>query len=118
MMLRRLTFLFVVGLGLTAAPGLVQGQESAPAVVQKEEPRPDLVRRVATRDAAARARSTSALGLRSYGTAHEEFHLHLDLKYRALAAERPFDLRRQLELRARKSAEHDRWHAEMGRRHP
>ena len=53
----------------------------------------------------------------SYEQNHAEFHRHLDDRYRQLAAERPLDIRRQLELRARKSAEHNRWHDQAGRRH-
>ena len=56
-------------------------------------------------------------GYRTYDEAHAAFHRALNEKYSALAAERPLDLRYQLELRAQKSAEHNRWHAEMGRRH-
>ena len=52
-----------------------------------------------------------------YEQDHAEFHRYLDDRYRALAAERPLDIRRQLELRAQKSAEHERWHAGVGRRH-
>jgi hypothetical protein len=117
MMLRGWTFSWVVMLGLAGAPAVVLGQEASPAAGQREEPRPDLVRRPAGSEAAGSVRGTFPLGPRSYAEAHEQFHLELDLNYRALAAERPFDLRRQLELRARRSAEHDRWHAAMGRRH-
>jgi hypothetical protein len=53
----------------------------------------------------------------SYEQEHAEFHRYLDDRYRTLAAQRPLDIRRQLELRAQKSAEHDRWHAQAGRRH-
>ena len=53
----------------------------------------------------------------SYEQEHAEFHRYLDDRYRALAAERPLDIRRQLELRAQKSAEHERWHARAGRAH-
>ena len=53
----------------------------------------------------------------SYEQQHAEFHRYLDDRYRTLAAQRPLDIRRQLELRAQKSAEHDRWHAQAGRRH-
>ena len=53
----------------------------------------------------------------SYEESHVDFHRRLDARYRSLAAERPLDIRRQLELRAQKSAEHERWHAQTGMRH-
>ena len=53
----------------------------------------------------------------SYEQQHAEFHRYLDDRYRSLAAQRPLDVRRQLELRAQNSAEHNRWHAQAGVRH-
>ncbi|MBW3628467.1 MAG: hypothetical protein KY464_04135 [Gemmatimonadetes bacterium] len=53
----------------------------------------------------------------SYEQNHAEFHRYLDDRYRQLSAERGLDIRRQLELRAQKSAEHNRWHDQAGRRH-
>ena len=53
----------------------------------------------------------------SYEQQHADFHRYLDDRYRALAAQRPLDIRWQLEVRSQKSAEHDRWHAQMGRAH-
>jgi hypothetical protein len=49
-------------------------------------------------------------GSGAYEAGHADFHRYLDDKYRALSAQRPRDTRWQLELRARKAAEHDRWH--------
>lgn len=56
-------------------------------------------------------------GYRTYEEAHAAFHRELDQKYRTLAAQNPLDIRRQLELRAQKSAEHQRWHDAIGRSH-
>lgn len=53
----------------------------------------------------------------SYEQEHGDFHYYLDRKYSELARQRPLDVRWQVEIRARKKAEHDRWHAQMGRRH-
>lgn len=56
-------------------------------------------------------------GYRTYEEAHTAFHRELDQRYRTLAAQNPLDIRRQLELRAQKSAEHQRWHDAVGRSH-
>lgn len=53
----------------------------------------------------------------SHAQQHAEFHRYLDQKYSALAARNPLDIRRQIELRSQKSAEHQRWHAQTGTRH-
>lgn len=53
----------------------------------------------------------------SYDQQHAEFHRYLDQKYSSLAAQNPLDIRRQIELRSQKSAEHQRWHAQTGTRH-
>jgi hypothetical protein len=53
----------------------------------------------------------------SYEASHADFHRYLDDKYRSLASRNPLDVRRQLELRAQKSAEHQRWHDQAGIRH-
>lgn len=53
----------------------------------------------------------------SYAEQHDAFHRSLDRKYSVLASERPLDVRRQIELRAQKSAEHERWHDRVGQRH-
>jgi hypothetical protein len=53
----------------------------------------------------------------SYAEQHADFHRYLDDKYRTLAAQRPLDVGRQLQLRAQKSAEHERWHDQVGRNH-
>ena len=53
----------------------------------------------------------------SYEAEHSEFHRYLDRKYSALSAQRPLDLQWQIRIRAEKKAEHDRWHAQAGRRH-
>lgn len=53
----------------------------------------------------------------SHESDHSRFHRELDARYVRLAAQRPADLRYQLELRARKQAEHDEWHRRAGVRH-
>jgi hypothetical protein len=53
----------------------------------------------------------------SYAEEHQAFHRYLDRKYSSMAAERPLDVRWQLEVRSRKKEEHDRWHYQVGRRH-
>jgi hypothetical protein len=67
---------------------------------------------------ATRTRSTRSGGVNgnssSYEAAHLAYHRNLDQRYRELAAQRPLDVQRQLQLRAQKSAEHERWHAQAG----
>lgn len=53
----------------------------------------------------------------SYDEAHADFHRYLDRKYSDLADDRPLDPVYQIRIRRDRKAEHDRWHAEMGRRH-
>lgn len=53
----------------------------------------------------------------SYEDAHARFHRELDDRYNRLAAQRPLDIRYQLELQARKRAEHDAWHRRVGISH-
>lgn len=53
----------------------------------------------------------------SYEDSHAELHRYLDRKYSDLADDRPLDPMYQIRIRRERSAEHDRWHAEMGRRH-
>lgn len=53
----------------------------------------------------------------SYDEAHLRFHRDLDDRYGRLAAERPLDIRYQLDLQARKRAEHEAWHRRMGVSH-
>ena len=53
----------------------------------------------------------------SYAEQHDAFHRSLDRKYSVLASDRPLDVRRQIELRAQKSAEHQRWHDRVGQSH-
>jgi len=67
--------------------------------------------------AARNGRTGSQTRSGSYAQQHAEFHRYLDEKYRDLAGRRPLDVRRQLELRAQKSAEHERWHDQVGRSH-
>jgi hypothetical protein len=50
----------------------------------------------------------------SFDQEHAEFHRWLDEEYRARAAQRPLDLRWQLEVRRQKSEEHRRWHDRVG----
>lgn len=54
---------------------------------------------------------------RSYEDAHAAFHAYLDRKYSDLARRRPLDPVYQIRIRSDRKLEHDRWHAEMGRRH-
>lgn len=54
---------------------------------------------------------------RSYEQDHAIFHRELDRRYDRLSAQRPLDVQYQLELRMRKRAEHDSWHARQGIRH-
>jgi hypothetical protein len=67
--------------------------------------------------AARNGRTGNLASSGSYAEQHAEFHRYLDDKYGSLAAQRPLDIRRQLELRAQKSAEHERWHDQVGRSH-
>ena len=53
----------------------------------------------------------------SYEDAHAEFHRYLDRKYSDLADDRPLDPVHQIRIRRDRAAEHDRFHAEYGRRH-
>jgi hypothetical protein len=50
----------------------------------------------------------------SFAQEHAEFHRWLDEEYRARAAQRPLDVRWQLEVRRQKSEEHRRWHRSVG----
>ncbi|MDP9349475.1 MAG: hypothetical protein M3P24_10115 [Gemmatimonadota bacterium] len=50
----------------------------------------------------------------SFDQEHTEFHRRLDEEYRARAAQRPLDVRWQLEVRRQKSEEHQRWHRSAG----
>lgn len=49
-----------------------------------------------------------------YDQQHADFHRQLDQRYSEAARSRPLDVRYQLQLRAQKQAEHDRWHAQAG----
>lgn len=53
----------------------------------------------------------------SYDEAHTRFHRDLDNRYDRLAADRPLDIRYQIDLQARKRAEHEDWHRRMGISH-
>ena len=53
----------------------------------------------------------------SYEEAHARFHQDLDYRYERLAAERPLDISYQLQLQARKRAEHEDWHRRTGISH-
>jgi hypothetical protein len=53
----------------------------------------------------------------SYEQAHADFHRELDTRYSRLSSQRPLDVQYQLELRARKRAEHDNWHRRTGIAH-
>jgi hypothetical protein len=67
--------------------------------------------------ATSRGPTGSVGGGGSYEQSHANFHRELDYRYERLAAQRPLDLQYQLELRARKRAEHDEWHRRAGIRH-
>ena len=53
----------------------------------------------------------------TYERAHAAFHRVLDREYTELATARRGDRGYQLQLRAQKASDHDRWHARIGRRH-
>jgi hypothetical protein len=69
------------------------------------------------RTGGAPTRDRSVNGGRSYDQLHADFHRELDARYQRLSARRPLDVAYQLELRARKRAEHDEWHRRMGISH-
>ena len=138
-------FLFALALALAASPADAQGRRGAQKENGKarqeevrredDEQRPVLQRREVnevprgwcqgrgnphnTVENCGYQSTSSRTGGRggSYENSHDEFHRRLDDRYRAAASQNPLDIRRQLELRAQKSAEHERWHAQMGTRH-
>ena len=138
-------FLFALALALAASPADAQGRRAAEKQNGKDrqeevrrendEQRPVLQRREAnevprgwcqgrgnphnTVENCGYQSTNSRIGSRggSYEESHADFHRRLDDRYRTLAAQRPLDIRRQLELRAQKSSEHERWHAQTGTRH-
>ncbi|MDP9349476.1 MAG: hypothetical protein M3P24_10120 [Gemmatimonadota bacterium] len=105
---RRLIMTLVVALAalVSASPGAAQGKGNGHG--KEGKPRAEQVRQARGDGPRLERRARGRSG--SYEESHRAFHREQERACRARAAQRPFDVRWQLQVRAECKAEHHRWH--------